>query len=52
MDIEKQIRQTAQANVGDGPAGHTKGRMCAECVQHKAHMQPFVCPAGPSPTFA
>ena len=39
MDIEKQVRQVARANVGDGPAGHTKDCMCEECVPHKARIE-------------
>jgi hypothetical protein len=37
--IDEQIRKTARANVGEGPAGHTKGCMCPECVKHKARIE-------------
>ena len=39
MDIEKEIRQTAQAIVGDSPAGHKKDCTCAECIQYKARVE-------------
>jgi hypothetical protein len=37
--VDEQIRKVARANVGDGPAGHTKGCMCGECVKHKARIE-------------
>ena len=37
--VEKQVRQEARARVGEGSAGHTKGCMCPECVQHKARVE-------------